>query len=52
MTAEQVRGILAERFTDESDRKYWEEKLAELEAKEDAAKENSRYFRKMRVYDR
>ena len=52
MTADQIRGILAERFADESDRKYWEEKLAELEAKEAAAKENARYFKKMRAYDR
>ena len=52
MTVKQVREILNGRFADESDRKYWEAKLAELEAKEARAVENQQYFTEMAVYDR
>lgn len=52
MTAAQVREILKGRFEDQEDRKYWEDKLVELEAKEARSIENTRYFDEMRVYDR
>ena len=52
MTAAKVREILKGRFADEADRKYWEDKLAELEAKEARAVENEKYFSQMAVYDR
>lgn len=52
MKAADVRKILEGRFEDEADRKYWEEKLAELEAKEARAQENAKYFEEMAVYNR
>ena len=52
MTADKVREILKGRFEDEADRKYWEDKLVELEAKEARVAENQKYFRTMAVYDR
>ena len=52
MTANQVREILKGRFADEADRKYWEDKLVELEAKEARMQENEEYFKTMAVYDR
>ena len=52
MTVKQVEQILEGRFADEADRQYWEEKLAELKAKEARAQENAEYFKTMAVYDR
>lgn len=52
MTAEAIREILKGRFESESDRKYWENKLAEMERKERNAKENEKYFREMAKYNR
>lgn len=53
MTIKEVENILNTcTFTREDDRRYWEEKLAELIRKEQAAKENDKYFRKMTKYDR
>lgn len=52
MTIKQIETILQGRFSDEADRLYWEKRLAELKRKEETAKENAEYFRKMRRYDR
>jgi len=52
MTVKQVEEILKGRFSSEEDRAYWEKKLAELKTKEATAKENEKYFRQMRRYDR
>ena len=52
MTAVEIKEILKGTFTDESDRQYWVKKLAEVERKEANAKENEKYFKKMRKYDR
>ena len=52
MIAVEIKEILKGTFTDESDRQYWVEKLAEVERKEANAKENEKYFKKMRKYDR
>ena len=52
MTIKQVETILRGRFSDENDRKYWENKLEELKRKESTAKANKEYFRKMKRYDR
>lgn len=40
MTAAQIEEILAGTFETEEDRKYWEEKLAEIIRKESNYKEN------------
>lgn len=52
MAAVEIKEILKGTFADESDRQYWVEKLAEVERKEANAKENEKYFKKMRKYDR
>lgn len=53
MTVKQIEEILkVSKFTDEADREYWVDRLAELKIKEAAAKENEKYFAKNRVYDR
>lgn len=52
MTAVEIKEILKGTFTDESDRQYWVNKLAEVERKEANTKENEKYFKKMRKYDR
>ena len=52
MSAVEIKEILKGTFTDESDRQYWVKKLAEVERKEANAKENEKYFKKMRRYDR
>lgn len=52
MTIAQVKNILTGNFADPADREYWESKLAELERKEANAKENERYFRANKVYDK
>ena len=46
------RLYLTGNFADPADKEYWESKLAELERKEANAKENERYFRANKVYDR
>lgn len=52
MSAVEIKEILKGTFTDESDRQYWVKKLAEVERKEANAKENEKYFKAMRRYDR
>ena len=52
MSAVEIKEILKGTFTDESDRQYWVKKLAEIERKEANAKENKKYFKAMRRYDR
>lgn len=52
MTIAQVKNILTGNFADPADREYWESKLEELERKEASAKENERYFRINKVYER
>ena len=52
MTVNQVEIILQGKFSSEQDRQYWENKLKELKLKEERAKENEDYFRKMKRYDR
>lgn len=54
MTAEKIRLLLESntKWDSEEDRLYWVRRLAELEQKERTAKENEKYFRKNRVYDR
>ena len=52
MTISQIEKILQGRFAAESDRQYWEKRLAEEKQKEKSAKENEKCFRKNRVYDR
>ena len=47
-----VEKILEGTFADESDRKYWEDKLAELRVRQMIDRENQKYFHKNRVYDR
>lgn len=48
-----IKGILEEcTFGDPADRKYWEDRLRDLEARAKAAEENDRYFRAMKKYDR
>ena len=52
MSAVEIKEILKGTFADESDRQYWVKKLAEVERKEANTKENEKYFKKMRKYDR
>ena len=52
MTTVEIKEILKGTFADESDRQYWVEKLAEVERKEANEKENQKYFRVMRRYER
>lgn len=52
MAAVEIKEILKGPFTDERDRHYWVKKLAEVERKEANAKENEKYFKAMRRYDR
>lgn len=40
-----VENILTGRFTNPSDRKYWEDKLQELKIKKATSIENEKYFR-------
>lgn len=47
-----VEEILEGKFADENDRKFWEDRLAELRVRQMTARENERYFRKNRKYDR
>lgn len=47
-----VEEILTKPFADENDRKFWEDRLAELRVRQMVARENERYFRKNRKYDR
>ena len=47
-----VEEILEGKFADENDRKFWEDRLAELRVRQMTALENERYFRKNRKYDR
>ena len=52
MTVKQIETILQGRFSDPADRLYWERKLEDLKRKEETAKANEEYFRKMKRYDR
>lgn len=52
MTIQQVETILQGKFSDPADRLYWEKRLEEMKQKEQTAKENAEYFRKMKRYDR
>jgi hypothetical protein len=52
MTIQQIETILKGKFTVAADKQYWETSLAELKQKEQNAKENAEYFRKMKRYDR
>lgn len=52
MTIAQIEKILEGRFVMAADKLYWEKRLTELKQKEKTAKENERYFRKMKRYDR
>lgn len=52
MTSIEIREILKGTFETESDRQYWVDKLAEVERKENNAKETQKYLKTMKVYDR
>ena len=52
MSIAEVKEILCGTFNEEGDRKYWIDKLAELERKEIKAKENEKYFKSMAKYAR
>lgn len=52
MTIQQIEAILKGKFVMAADKQYWESRLAELKRKEQTAKENAEYFRKMKRYDR
>ena len=52
MSIEQIKDILKGDFADEADRKYWQDKLADLEHKERSAEENEGFYKEMRAYDR
>ena len=52
MTIKQIENVLKGKFIMAEDKQYWENRLAELKQKEQTAKENEKYFRKMKVYDR
>jgi CRISPR/Cas system-associated endonuclease Cas3-HD len=52
MKAIEIKEILKGKFTDEKDRQYWVEKLAEAERKEANVKENEKYFKAMKKYAR
>ena len=52
MTLAQVNEILLGTFADENDRKYWEDKRAEIIRKEYNAAENAEYYKENRKYDR
>lgn len=50
---EYIKAILRDcRFSDPADRKYWEDKLREMETRAKTAEENDKYFRTMKKYDR
>lgn len=52
MTIQQVEAILEGKFSEAADRMYWEKRLEDLKRKEQTAKANEDYFRKMKRYDR
>lgn len=52
MTITQINDILAGTFTDDNDRKYWENKKAEIIRKMDGSEENDQYFTEMAIYNR
>jgi len=52
MTIAQIEEALKGEFSSEADRLYWENRLKELKQREQTAKENTEYFRKMKRYDR
>lgn len=52
MTIQQIETILNGRFVVAADKQYWEDRLAEMKRKEQNARENAEYFRKMKRYDR
>lgn len=52
MTIKQVEKILEGRFSDEADRKYWEDMLRELRIREQRNAENAKYYAKNAKYDR
>lgn len=52
MTIEKIKEILASRFENDEDRKYWVERLKTEERKEQTKKENERYFKVNAKYNR
>jgi hypothetical protein len=52
MKTAEIKEILKGTFSDEKDKQYWLEKLAEAERKEASAKENDKYFKAMKKYAR
>ena len=52
MTIDQIEEVLKGKFSSDEDRKYWENRLRELKQMEKTARENEKYFRKMKRYDR
>ena len=52
MTIAEVKEILCGSFASESDRQYWVNKIAEMEAKETNSKESEKYYSAMAKYAR